>query len=164
MDTLKKNLSKLGLEENQLSSRELNILIKIQEYYNAYEEKNNSLKQELQNNKFNRKRIKDIGICSRQTLYTNKVINDYMLLLESQAEDISDVNETKYISRQKYNELKSENTKLISNAVDSAIKDAEIERLTRENKQLKDRISNLIKRLEQEQNKSKNFRNSKYLN
>lgn len=148
MSALKKNLNKLGLDETQLSRRELETLTKIQEYYTAYETKNESLKKELQNNKFNRNVIKDAGICSRQTLYTNEIINNFMQLLELQADNVCDANKAKYISRDKYNELKEENALLISNAVDVAIKDAEIERLTRENKQLHNRINTLVKRIE----------------
>lgn len=152
MDTLKKNLTKIGLDETQLSRRELNTITKIQELYDNFESKNETLKKQLQNNKFNRKVIKDSGICSRQTLYTNEIVNKFVSLLEEKSEGISDVDEAKYISRIKYNELKAENVKLISNAVDAAIKDAEIDRLTRENKQLHDRVDNLVKRLEEEHN------------
>lgn len=152
MDTLKKNLTKIGLDETQLSRRELNTITKIQELYDNFESKNETLKKQLQNNKFNRKVIKDSGICSRQTLYTNEIVNKFVSLLEEKSEGISDVDEAKYISRIKYNELKAENVKLISNAVDVAIKDAEIDRLTRENKQLHDRVDNLVKRLEEEHN------------
>lgn len=152
MDTLKKNLAKIGFDETQLSRRELDTITKIQEFYDDFESKNETLKKELQNNKFNRKAIKDSGICSRQTLYTNEIVNKFVSLLEEKSENISDVNETKYIPRSKYNELKAENAKLISNVVDVAIKDAEIDRLTRENKQLHDRVNNLVKRLEEEHN------------
>lgn len=152
MDTLKKNLAKLGLDETQLSRRELETVTKIQELYDAFETKNENLKKELQNNKFNRNIIKDAGICSRQTLYSNEIVNSFTQLLEAQTENISDVDETKYVPRSKYNKLKAENALLVSNAVDIAIKDAEVDRLTRENKQLHDRIDNLVKRLEEEHN------------
>lgn len=39
MDTLKKNLAKLELDESQLTRRELEVITKIQELYDSYAKK-----------------------------------------------------------------------------------------------------------------------------
>ena len=84
MDTLKKNLAKLELDETQLTRRELEIITKIQELYDSYEKKNRNLKKELRNNKFNKNLVSNQNICSRQTLYGNEIVSKYMQLLETQ--------------------------------------------------------------------------------
>lgn len=137
MDTLKKNLAKLELDENQLTRRELEIIAKIQELYDSYVEKNRNLKKELRDNKFNKNIVSNQNICSRQTLYGNEIISKYMQLLETQAMNVTDMNETRFVSREKYDKVKAENTLLLVQAVDVALKDGEIERLTHENSRLR---------------------------
>lgn len=137
MDTLKKNLAKLELDENQLTRRELEIITKIQELYDSYVEKNRNLKKELLDNKFNKNIVSNQNICSRQTLYGNEIISKYMQLLETQAMNVTDMNETRFVSREKYDKVKAENTLLLVQAVDVALKDGEIERLTHENSRLR---------------------------
>lgn len=137
MDTLKKNLAKLELDENQLTRRELEIITKIQELYDSYVEKNRNLKKELRDNKFNKNIVSNQNICSRQTLYGNEIISKYMQLLETQAMNVTDMNETRFVSREKYDKVKAENTLLLVQAVDVALKDGEIERLTHENSRLR---------------------------
>lgn len=143
MDTLKMNLAKLELDETQLTRRELEIITKIQELYDSYVEKNWNLKKELRDNKFNKNIVSNQSICSRQTLYGNEIISKYMQLLETQAMNIASVNESKFVSREKYDKVKAENTLLLAQAVDVAIKDGEIERLTHENARLRRDIETL---------------------
>lgn len=137
MDTLKKNLAKLELDESQLTRRELEVITKIQELYDSYVEKNWNLKKELRDNKFNKNMVSNQNICSRQTLYGNEIISKYMQLLETQAMNVVDVNESKFVPREKYDKVKAENTLLVAQAVDVALKDSEIERLTHENAKLR---------------------------
>ena len=137
MDILKKNLAKLELDESQLTRRELEVITKIQELYDSYVEKNWNLKKELRDNKFNKNMVSNQNICSRQTLYGNEIISKYMQLLETQAMNIVDVNESKFVPREKYDKVKAENTLLLAQAVDVALKDSEIERLTHENAKLR---------------------------
>lgn len=137
MDILKKNLAKLELDESQLTRRELEVITKIQELYNSYEEKNWNLKRELRDNKFNKNMVSNQNICSRQTLYGNEIISKYMQLLETQAMNVVDVNESKFVPREKYDKVKAENALLVAQAVDVALKDSEIERLTHENAKLR---------------------------
>lgn len=137
MDTLKKNLAKLELDESQLTRRELEVITKIQELYDSYVEKNWNLKRELRDNKFNKNMVSNQNICSRQTLYGNEIISKYMQLLETQAMNVVDVNESKFVPREKYDKVKAENTLLVAQAVDVALKDSEIERLTHENAKLR---------------------------
>lgn len=143
MDTLKKNLAKLELDENQLTRRELEIITKIQELYDSYVEKNRNLKKELRDNKFNKNIVSNQNICSRQTLYGNEIISKYMQLLETQAMNVTDMNETRFVSREKYDKVKAENTLLLVQAVDVALKDGEIERLTHENSRLRQDLETL---------------------
>lgn len=143
MDTLKKNLAKLELDENQLTRRELEIITKIQELYDSYVEKNRNLKKELRDNKFNKNIVSNQNICSRQTLYGNEIISKYMQLLETQAMNVTDMNETRFVSREKYDKVKTENTLLLVQAVDVALKDGEIERLTHENSRLRQDLETL---------------------
>ncbi len=143
MDTLKKNLAKLELDESQLTRRELEVITKIQELYDSYVEKNWNLKRELRDNKFNKNMVSNQNICSRQTLYGNEIISKYMQLLETQAMNVVDVNESKFVPREKYDRLKAENTRLLAQAVDVAIKDGEIARLTHENAKLRRDIETL---------------------
>lgn len=137
MDILKKNLAKLELDESQLTRRELEVITKIQELYDSYVEKNWNLKRELRDNKFNKNMVSNQNICSRQTLYGNEIISKYMQLLETQAMNVVDVNESKFVPREKYDKVKAENTLLVAQAVDVALKDSEIERLTHENAKLR---------------------------
>lgn len=137
MDILKKNLAKLELDESQLTRRELEVITKIQELYDSYVEKNWNLKKELRDNKFNKNMVSNQNICSRQTLYGNEIISKYMQLLETQATNVVNVNESKFVPREKYDRVKAENTQLVAQAVDVAIKDSEIERLTHENAKLR---------------------------
>lgn len=137
MGTLKKNLAKLELDESQLTRRELEVITKIQELYDSYVEKNWNLKKELRDNKFNKNMVSNQNICSRQTLYGNEIISKYMQLLETQAMNVVDVNESKFVPREKYDKVKAENTLLVAQAVDVALKDSEIERLTHENAKLR---------------------------
>lgn len=137
MDTLKKNLAKLELDESQLTRRELEVITKIQELYDSYEKKNLNLKKELRDNKFNKNIVSNQNICSRQTLYGNEIISKYMQLLEAQAMNVVNVNESKFVPREKYDRVKAENTQLVAQAVDIALKDGEIERLTHENARLR---------------------------
>lgn len=137
MDILKKNLAKLELDESQLTRRELEVITKIQELYDSYVEKNWNLKKELRDNKFNKNMVSNQNICSRQTLYGNEIISKYMQLLETQAMNVVDVNESKFVPREKYDKVKAENTLLVAQAVDVALKDSEIERLTHENAKLR---------------------------
>ena len=137
MDILKKNLAKLELDESQLTRRELEVITKIQEIYNSYEDKNWNLKRELRDNKFNKNMVSNQNICSRQTLYGNEIISKYMQLLETQAMNVVDVNESKFVPREKYDKVKAENALLVAQAVDVALKDSEIERLTHENAKLR---------------------------
>lgn len=137
MDILKKNLAKLELDESQLTRRELEVITKIQELYNSYVEKNWNLKRELRDNKFNKNMVSNQNICSRQTLYGNEIISKYMQLLETQAMNVVDVNESKFVPREKYDKVKAENALLVAQAVDVALKDSEIERLTHENAKLR---------------------------
>ena len=137
MDTLKKNLAKLELDESQLTRRELEVITKIQELYDSYEKKNLNLKKELRDNKFNKNIVSNHNICSRQTLYGNEIISKYMQLLEAQAMNVVNVNESKFVPREKYDRVKAENTQLVAQAVDIALKDGEIERLTHENARLR---------------------------
>lgn len=143
MDTLKKNLAKLELDETQLTRRELEIITKIQELYDSYEKKNQNLKKELRNNKFNKNLVSNQNICSRQTLYGNEIVSKYMQLLETQTMNVIDVNESKFVSKEKYDRVKAENTLLLAQAVDVAIKDGEIARLTHENARLRRDIETL---------------------
>ena len=137
MGTLKKNLAKLELDESQLTRRELEVITKIQELYDSYVEKNWNLKKELRDNKFNKNMVSNQNICSRQTLYGNEIISKYMQLLETQAMNVVDVNESKFVPREKYDKVKAENTLFVAQAVDVALKDSEIERLTHENAKLR---------------------------
>lgn len=137
MDILKKNLAKLELDESQLTRRELEVITKIQELYDSYVEKNWNLKKELRDNKFNKNMVSNQNICSRQTLYGNEIISKYMQLLETQATNVVNVNESKFVPREKYDRVKAENTQLVAQAVDVALKDSEIERLTHENAKLR---------------------------
>lgn len=137
MDILKKNLAKLELDESQLTRRELEVITKIQELYDSYVEKNWNLKRELRDNKFNKNMVSNQNICSRQTLYGNEIISKYMQLLETQAMNVVDVNESKFVPKEKYDKVKAENTLLVAQAVDVALKDSEIERLTHENAKLR---------------------------
>ncbi len=137
MGTLKKNLAKLELDESQLTRRELEVITKIQELYDSYVEKKWNLKKELRDNKFNKNMVSNQNICSRQTLYGNEIISKYMQLLETQAMNVVDVNESKFVPREKYDKVKAENTLLVAQAVDVALKDSEIERLTHENAKLR---------------------------
>ena len=137
MGTLKKNLAKLELDESQLTRRELEVITKIQELYDSYVEKNWNLKKELRDNKFNKNMVSNQNICSRQTLYGNEIISKYMQLLETQAMNVVDVNESKFVPREKYDKVKAENTLLVAQAVDVALKDSEIVRLTHENAKLR---------------------------
>lgn len=105
--------------------------------------KNWNLKRELRDNKFNKNLVSNQNICSRQTLYGNEIISKYMQLLETQAMNVVDVNESKFVPREKYDRVKAENTRLLAQAVDVAIKDGEIARLTHENAKLRRDIETL---------------------
>lgn len=143
MDTLKKNLDKLELDETQLTRRELEVITEIQKLYDSYVEKNANLKRELRDNKFNKNVVSKQNVCSRQTLYGNEIISKYMQLLEAQAMNIAEVNESKFVPRERYDRVKAENTLLLNQAVDVALKDCEIKRLTHENARLRRDIETL---------------------
>lgn len=66
-----------------------------------------------------------------------------MQLLETQTMNVIDVNESKFVSKEKYDRVKAENTLLLAQAVDVAIKDGEIARLTHENARLRRDIETL---------------------
>ncbi len=53
------------------------------------------------------------------------------------------------VSKEKYSQLKIENEQILFNVIDSALKDAELERLNKELKEKDQRIKTLVERIEQ---------------
>lgn len=149
------NLVSIGINPNALSEKEKRFLSQIHDFFIGYKKQSEELSNILAKNKFNRTTIAASVECSRQTLYKNPTISAYIDWCEKQADDIYEkVVPVNVVPKEKYDTLKDENQKLLINIIDVANKDAEIERLAKENQELRNRIDKLMLRLEQSQKQS----------
>lgn len=144
------SLTLLGISIDSLSDNEKKYLCEIYSVFVEHQRINEKLVSEFRKNKFNKSSLAERVDFSRQTLYMNPTLLAYVEWCESQAEKSRGIlDSTSFVPREKYNKLKTENTCLLVNIVKDAIRDSEIERLAKENNELKRRVENLLARFEE---------------
>lgn len=153
------NLVQLGINPNSLSENEKNYLIQINTIFEQFVDLNMKLSNEISNNKFNKTQVLNQVDFARRTLYRNPTLIMYIEWCEKQALKItSNKNTSQLISRDKYELLKEENSNLLINIVEDSLREDEIERLVKENSELKKRIENLTTRFEEKEVELKQLR------
>jgi hypothetical protein len=153
------NLLQLGINPISLSENEKNFLTQINTIFEEFVDLNTKLSNEISENKFNKTQVLNQVGFVRRTLYRNPTLIMYIEWCEKQAIKITNnKNTSQLISREKYDRLKEENSNLLLNIVDDALRDDEIDRLAKENDELKKRIENLTSRFEEKEVELKQLR------
>lgn len=143
-----KNLERLGVSASMISKSELSFLIKIQDSYYEKKELVEDCLERIKKNKFNYESLDKEGVISKATAHSKtKIYHRYIEMLSKDLQTLSEVDDTKYVSRETYKLVKDENKKLVSNAIDIAILEEEKNHLIEENKNLSNRVDNLLSRI-----------------
>lgn len=143
------NLIQLGINPTSLSENEKKFLSQIHIAFEEFKIKNASILRDLSRNRLSIISVSEQVGCSRQILYRNPTLLIYLNWCIKEADFIySKSDSANLVSKEKYNRLKNENSNLLTNIVDHALKDVEIVRLVNENKELRKRVQNLISKYE----------------
>lgn len=148
-NNIKNELIQLAINPEALSDNEKKLIAQIHDVFTTFKSTQEQLLARLSKNKFNKSIVASKVDCSRQTLYKNPTVVTYLEFILTKAEKIATTSTSEVVSKEKYNQLKKENEQLLFNVVDSALKDAELERMTKELKEKDQRISILVERIEQ---------------
>lgn len=146
VDEIKEKLKKYSIADyDELNNKEKERLYKIQEFIHKNTVRYEQLQDELKNLRLTKVQIanaKEIGL-SRKTLYNDKVVQKFIeVSIKGQNYNIK--NEKLYDLQNKYNELKEQYTKIISNLIETNLLYEKIDRyeetisaLTKQNENLK---------------------------
>lgn len=148
-NNIKNELIQLSITPESLSDNEKKIISQIHDVFVKFKNTQEQLQNSLSKNKFNKSIVASKVDCSRQTLYKNPTVVSYLEYLLSKAEKIAITPASEKVSKEKYSQLKKENEQILFNVIDSALKDAELERLNKELKEKNQRIATLVERIEQ---------------
>lgn len=146
VDEIKEKLKKYSIADyDELNNKEKERLYKIQEFIHKNTVRYEQLQDELKNLRFTKVQIanaKEIGL-SRKTLYNDKVVQKF-IEVSIQGQNYNIKNEKLYDLQNKYNELKEQYTKIISNLIETNLLYEKIDRyeetisaLTKQNENLK---------------------------
>lgn len=146
VDEIKEKLKKYSIADyDELNNKEKERLYKIQEFINKNTVRYEQLQDELKNLRLTKVQIanaKEIGL-SRKTLYNDKVVQKF-IEVSIQGQNYNIKNEKLYDLQNKYNELKEQYTKIISNLIETNLLYEKIDRyeetisaLTKQNENLK---------------------------
>lgn len=146
VDEIKEKLKKYSIADyDELNDKEKERLYKIQEFIHKNTVRYEKLQDEVKHLKLTKVQIanaKEIGL-SRKTLYNDKVVQKF-IEVSIQGQDYNIKNEKLYDLQNKYNELKEQYTKIISNLIETNLLYEKIDRyeetiaaLTRQNENLK---------------------------
>ena len=146
VDEIKEKLKKYSIADyDELNNKEKERLYKIQEFIHKNTVKYEQLQDEIKNLRLTKVQIanaKEIGL-SRKTLYNDKVVQKF-IEASIQGQDYNIKNEKLYDLQNKYNELKEQYTKIISNLIETNLLYEKIDRyeetisaLTKQNENLK---------------------------
>ena len=146
VDEIKEKLKKYSIADyDELYDKEKERLYKIQEFIHKNTVKYEQLQYEIKNLRLTKVQIanaKEIGL-SRKTLYNDKVVQKF-IEASIQGQDYNIKNEKLYDLQNKYNELKEQYTKIISNLIETNLLYEKIDRyeetisaLTKQNENLK---------------------------
>ena len=141
VDEIKEKLKKYSIADYKEKER----LYKIQEFIHKNTVRYEQLQDELKNLRLTKVQIanaKEIGL-SRKTLYNDKVVQKF-IEVSIQGQNYNIKNEKLYDLQNKYNELKEQYTKIISNLIETNLLYEKIDRyeetisaLTKQNENLK---------------------------
>ena len=145
-DEIKEKLKKYSIADyDELNDKEKERLYKIQEFIHKNTVRYEQLQDELKNLRLTKVQIanaKEIGL-SRKTLYNDKVVQKF-IEVSIQGQNYNIKNEKLYDLQNKYNELKEQYTKIISNLIETNLLYEKIDRyeetisaLTKQNENLK---------------------------
>ena len=146
VDEIKEKLKKYSIADyDELNDKEKERLYKIQEFIHKNTVRYEQLQDELKNLRLTKVQIanaKEIGL-SRKTLYNDKVVQKF-IEVSIQGQNYNIKNEKLYDLQNKYNELKEQYTKTISNLIETNLLYEKIDRyeetisaLTKQNENLK---------------------------
>ncbi len=146
VDEIKEKLKKYSIADyDELNDKEKERLYKIQEFIHKNTVRYEQLQDELKNLRLTKVQIanaKEIGL-SRKTLYNDKVVQKF-IEVSIQGQNYNIKNEKLYDLQNKYNELKEQYTKIISNLIETNLLYEKIDRyeetisaLTKQNENLK---------------------------
>ena len=146
VDEIKEKLKKYSIADyDELNNKEKERLYKIQEFIHKNTVRYEQLQDELKNLRLTKVQIanaKEIGL-SRKTLYNDKVVQKF-IEVSIQGQNYNIKNEKLYDLQNKYNELKEQYTKIISNLIETNLLYEKIDRyeetisaLTKQNENLK---------------------------
>lgn len=146
VDEIKEKLKKYSIADYyELNNKEKERLYKIQEFIHKNTVRYEQLQDELKNLRLTKVQIanaKEIGL-SRKTLYNDKVVQKF-IEVSIQGQNYNIKNEKLYDLQNKYNELKEQYTKIISNLIETNLLYEKIYRyeetisaLTKQNENLK---------------------------
>lgn len=146
VDEIKEKLKKYSIADyDELNDKEKERLYKIQEFIHKNTVRYEKLQDEVKHLKLTKVQIansKEIGL-SRKTLYNDKVVQKF-IEVSIQGQDYNIKNEKLYDLQNKYNELKEQYTKIISNLIETNLLYEKIDRyekiiasLTKQNENLK---------------------------
>ena len=146
VDEIKEKLKKYSIADyDELNDKEKERLYKIQEFIHKNTVRYEQLQDELKNLGLTKVQIanaKEIGL-SRKTLYNDKVVQKF-IEVSIQGQNYNIKNEKLYDLQNKYNELKEQYTKIISNLIETNLLYEKIDRyeetisaLTKQNENLK---------------------------
>lgn len=146
VDEIKEKLKKYSIADyDELNNKEKERLYKIQEFIHKNTVRYEQLQDELKNLRLTKVQIanaKEIGL-SRKTLYNDKVVQKF-IEVSIQGQNYNIKNEKLYDLQNKYNELKEQYTKIISNLIETNLLYEKIYRyeetisaLTKQNENLK---------------------------
>ena len=146
VDEIKEKLKKYSIADyDELNDKEKERLYKIQEFIHKNTVRYEQLQDELKNLRLTKVKIanaKEIGL-SRKTLYNDKVVQKF-IEVSIQGQNYNIKNEKLYDLQNKYNELKEQYTKIISNLIETNLLYEKIDRyeetisaLTKQNENLK---------------------------
>lgn len=146
VDEIKEKLKKYSIADyDELNDKEKERLYKIQEFIHKNTVRYEQLQDELKNLRLTKVQIanaKEIGLL-RKTLYNDKVVQKF-IEVSIQGQNYNIKNEKLYDLQNKYNELKEQYTKIISNLIETNLLYEKIDRyeetisaLTKQNENLK---------------------------
>lgn len=146
VDEIKEKLKKYSIADyDELNDKEKERLYKIQEFIHKNKVRYEQLQNEIKNLRLTKVQIanaKEIGL-SRKTLYNDKVVQKF-IEVSIQGQNYNIKNDKLYDLQNKYNELKEQYTKIISNLIETNLLYEKIDRyeetisaLTEQNENLK---------------------------
>lgn len=140
-------LNLLEINPDSLSNKEKKVITEINDIFEKHVRISQELKDAAKENKFNKSTVASKVSCTRQTLYNNPTLLKFLdYCLKEDAKNTTNNSVAGYVSKDKYDALKEENNNLLSNIVDDALKDEEIDSLIKATEDKDKRIIYFIER------------------